>query len=138
MQVLMLLFSIVPQGGGMVVDRVDQIVLQDYWDLDNEDPKIIFSQFVFMDSYPKGSPKWGETYCVDWRLKKPNMGRPVYSYEQKMWVLIWTENEAIRCVTAPYFVEISDWQDFELLERERLPPERRRKLSSPKSLTDCQ
>jgi hypothetical protein len=119
---VLLLFSIVPQPGGVLTDRVEVIEVNVCWALDTEDcQKPYLRQLIFWSTNCDG-----EAEIVDWRLIKGDM-YPVK--ERGEWVVTWTDGQILRQVRAPLFRLRHTGYDVEMHDRARFPDYCRRRLT---------
>lgn len=118
----LLLLSVVPQPGGALVDRVDLIELNHYYD---EQGRHVFDQLIFYD----WSGRHSRFMVRDWRLVKSIRQLPSRDFPSGGWVAVWQDGDVLRRVWANSYRETLTQYDPELEEREYLHKDDRRKLS---------
>lgn len=107
-----------------VVDYVTVIELNHVY---SDSGELNFTQLIYYDFNPAES----RYDVVDWRLAKgPWEAR--YDVQRDLWLLTWFDGQTLRSVRAATFRETWSQYDRELAQREVLPQERRRKLTSPR------
>lgn len=110
-----LLLLTVPYDATLTV-RCDVQEVNHVMDLSCDTPRLVLSQLIVRNL--------GEVR--DWRNLK---SRPVYDWERRQWRSTWIENGRCIEVVSPVMVESVTDYDRELIEREWLPIEQRRRLS---------
>lgn len=138
-----LILSIIPQDDGICRDFVDLVELNHFYD---EKGELVFNQLIWYD----WSEFEGRFQVRAWRPVRSHAAMPIRQWFDKfdsqpanllsglpvkgrgMWVSSWADGEAYRCVTAKSFTESWTQHDPELAEREFLPEEKRKELSSIK------
>lgn len=108
-----------------VVDTCTVIELNNYFDGDG---KLVLTQFIFWTWEPGSA----DFHVIDWRLVKEGPWEASWHAESESWRLTWFDNETLRSVRAKGrggFMETWTQFDPELAAREKLPSDRRRKLT---------
>lgn len=105
----------------VAVDRVDLIEVNHFYD---EQGRLVFDQIIFYDWSPANS-----RYNVRaWRLLKQPAQIPHRNWQQGNFVAVWHDGSVLRKVRSATIRESWTQYDPELVEREFLPTEKRRKL----------
>jgi hypothetical protein len=117
----LLLLAIVP-AEPILVDHVDLVELNHFYD---EQGRLVFDQVIFYN----WSPAAERFQVVDWRLVKDGTQLPAHDWRQGCYVATWQDGEVLRRVTAASYRETWTQYDPELVEREHLPKDARRKLT---------
>lgn len=114
---IILLLTILPYNDDILRDNVTCIEYNEFCD---DQARLIFNQYIF----------WDENDNVQaWRLvKKGNEIR--YDYSRRCYTLRFIDGESIREVRALTKMERITQYDPELVNRDKLPKERRKGLSS--------
>lgn len=138
-----LILSVIPQDDGVLRDAVDLVELNHFF---NENAELVFDQLIWYD----WSEEEGRFQVRAWRLVKDHAAMPIRQWFDKFdsqpanllsglpsrssgfWVCLWSDGEVFREVTARSFKESFTQHDPELAEREFLPKEKRKELSSIK------
>lgn len=84
----------------------------------------VLCQLVFYDCPP------GDCHVRAWRLLKEASERPVRDWVRGDWIVTWHENDGMHQVRAAAFRETWTQYDVERAERDRLPQERRKGITS--------
>ncbi len=112
-------------SGNVVEDHVDLIEVNHVYDAKGEH---VFDQTIFYE----WSPRQGRYQVRDWRLLKVDSQIPVRNWCRGDFEAVWKDGSVLRRVRAAIVRESWTQHDPELLEREHLPRERRRELTSPR------
>ena len=86
--------------------------------------RLVFDQVIFYD----WSPSESHYHVCAWRLLKNPTQIPHRNWQNKDFIAVWHDGEILREVRAGTIRESWTQYDPELLERERLPKEKRREL----------
>jgi hypothetical protein len=118
--------SIVPQDGAEPVsDCVSSIELNHFYD---EQGRQVFEQCIFRE--------WNRLAerenVVAWRLVKTPNQIPQFDWSRGCYRTVWFDGDFFRDISSRSLTETWTQYDPELYEREFLPKEQRRELSSPK------
>jgi hypothetical protein len=109
----------------VVRDALDLVELNHVFDAQGQP---VFDQIIFYE--------WCDAACRfqvrDWRLVKSAAMRPQRDWQRGCWWVLWQEDQALRSVHARSFRETWTQYDPEMVEREVLPAEARRKLTAPR------
>jgi hypothetical protein len=111
-------------SGNVVEDRVDLIEVNHVYDAKGEH---VFDQTIFYE----WSRQQGRYQVRAWRLLKADSQIPVRNWSRGDFQAVWKDGSVFRRVRAPIVQESWTQYDPELLERENLPRDRRRELTSP-------
>ncbi len=130
LQIILLLGAVGPEAA--LQDRVDVQELNHFY---NEEGKLVFHQIIYYEWQPysvlreSGVREEGWRYqVVDWRLVRGPDIIPQYDHARKAWVALFQDGDDMRRVESTGFRETWTQYDPELVEREWLDKERRRKL----------
>jgi hypothetical protein len=104
-------------------DRVDVIEVNHFYD---EHGKLVFDQLLFFD----WSPRQSRYNVRAWRLMKSSSQAPQRDHKRGDYSVTWFDGDALREIRAVTVRETWTQYDPELAEREFLPKERRRELTS--------
>lgn len=96
-------------------------VVEVNWLYDGEG-KLIFQQLILWDE--AGG-------CIAWKLIKEGKPMPVRDWRGGGYVVLWSDGDLLREVRARTFVETFTQHDPEIANRESLPKEFRRQLTTP-------
>lgn len=107
-----------------IEDTCLTIHLNHFYD-DNGD--LVFSQFIFQD--------WPPHNIAAWRLVKDESITPAWHPHTGEWSLTWWDGSYLRKVRAKRFMETWKQYDVELQSRFKLPQDRRRQLTTPRTTT---
>lgn len=116
----LLLFGILPPPGP-IDERCDVMELNHFYD---EQGRLVFDQVVFYD----WSPRDERHQVRAWRLFKSRDQVPRRDWSGGGYVAVWFDGELLRRVRAQSCCETWTQFDPELVEREKLPKERRLEL----------
>jgi len=106
-----------------IADYVDVIEINHYYD---EQGKLVFDQLLFFE----WSPAESCYHLRAWRLVKTRSHIPQKDWVRGDYVATFHDGDSLRTVRAKVLRETWTQYDPELIERERLPKERRRELVS--------
>jgi len=113
-----------PPTEQMVVDRVDLVEVNHYYD---EHGRHVFDQTIFYD--------WCPVQCRynvrAWRLVKTVSQLPHRDWRTGEYVAVWHDGSVLRKVRADSFRESWTQYDPELIEQDYLPKDQRRDLRRP-------
>lgn len=111
-------------------DSVDVIEVNHFYD---EQGRLVFDQCIYYD--------WTPAACRHqvrgWRLIKSPNQLPRRDWAGGGYTAVWHEGDLLRVVRAGSVAETWTQYDPELLERENLPKERRRDLTTPLPAKPC-
>ena len=108
-----LVLSVVPPHSSFAVDRVERFENNVFYD---EQGREVFTQLI----------GWDEMNIAFWRMNKLGDLNPVR--ERGAWVVRWNDQGVMREVWARSFDTTWTQHDVELVDREYVPPEKRRGL----------
>jgi hypothetical protein len=107
-------------------ESVDLIELNTFYD---ENGREVFRQVIFYD----WSERDARYQVAAWRLVKHEVQLPRPDCcGRKFWTVLWNDGGVNRAITAHAYRETWTQYDVELVEREILPKEKRRKLKGEK------
>lgn len=119
--VFLLLFSIIPQDI-VITDTFDKVEVNHFYD---DQGRHVFDQVLWYDWDIYNRHTVGA-----WRLVKSSGHIPVLNRKTGLYESLFEDHDDYRKVTAKYMVESWTQHDVELVDREFLPKEKRRELSS--------
>lgn len=124
MKALALLLLCLNPVENIATDRCDVIETNSYYDLEG---RLVFDQDIFWDWCP-----CHERFQVRaWRLVKDQNQLPQYDHARREWRCTWLDGEVVRTVSAPSVRRTWSQHDPEWQERDILPVECRKGLTSP-------
>lgn len=112
-----------PVSGSPVYDHVDVIEVNHFYD---KHGKLVFDQAIFYE----WDDKEGRFQVIDWRLIKKPSQIPRRDWKRGDYVCVWSDGETLRVVRAKSYRETWTQYDPELVERQFLPKEYRKGLTS--------
>jgi hypothetical protein len=108
----------------LIRDRVSLVELNHFY---NDNGELVFDQLVFYDWCPVS-----ERFQVRaWRMVKSPWQVPQRDWQRRGWLVLWLDGDRLRLVHADAFRETWTQYDPEVVERDYLPPERRKGLKTP-------
>lgn len=119
-----LLLAVVPQDAGIVRDRCEVIEINNFCD---SDAHPVFVQAIFWDD---------AGHVIDWRLVKNRADQERANIQIRRdyagggYVATWLDSETLREVRSKCWRETWTQHDPELVDREHMPMDRRRKLAA--------